>query len=466
MIHRRVRGLSLLHCGAQAVGALVLFWLLVAYFMAFASLGIVGMHRYIVYSLLIFGAFIVYALRSNLWNQDLLRLDSFRCAQMTSRQLIHIAGPLFLFLVATRDYGISRSFLFSYFGLLAGGLFLSNRRLPTFLAELCFRGRRQQRTLLCGMPEDLERIHPWMKRKTAFGMQLLGFASLSPATESHPDFPQPESIDDLEEIIARERINQVILTRPLPPDELNQLIGRCDVAGSRLFVAHNLEEELGRPVRFVRDEGLDFIALREEPLECPFNRLTKRALDVSIALPVIIFVLPWVSLLVWLIHRLQSPGPLLFPQRRTGLHNEQFSILKFRTMDVNHGCEAMQATQDDPRIFVLGRLLRKLSVDELPQFVNVLKGDMSVVGPRPHLSAHDEVFAKVAEVYRVRAFIKPGITGLAQVRGHRGETKTDESVRARVASDLHYLENWSPMLDCLIILRTAWQMIRPHEGAR
>ena len=153
-------------------------------------------------------------------------------------------------------------------------------------------------------------------------------------------------------------------------------------------------------------------------------------------------------------------------QHRTGLHNEHFSILKYRTMHVENGDEAVQATVDDPRIFTLGRLLRKLSIDELPQFINVLRGDMSVVGPRPHMSEHDKAFAKVAEVYRVRAFIKPGITGLAQVRGHRGETKTHESVRARVASDLHYLENWSPMLDLLIILRTAWQMIRPHAGAR
>lgn len=466
MIHQRVRGLSLLHCGAQAVGGLALFWLLVLFFVLFSPVGLADLQRYTVYALLIFGGFLIYTLRSNLWNQDLLHLDSFRCAQMTLRQLIHIAAPLFLFLVATKDLGISRFFLFTYFGLLAGSLFLTNRRLPSLLAELCFRGRRQQKTLLCGMPEDLARIRPWVERKTAFGMQVIGFTALKPIAETQPGLSTWESIDDLEAIIEREKINQVILTRALPPEELNLLSARCDSVGSRLFVVHDLEEQLGRPVRFVRDEGFNFITLREEPLECPLNRLTKRALDICIALPVVIFVLPWVSLLVWLAHRLQSPGSLFFLQRRTGLHNEHFSILKYRTMHVEHRQEALQATENDPRIFTLGQMMRKLSVDELPQFVNVLRGDMSVVGPRPHLFEHDQIFAKVTEAYRVRALVKPGITGLAQVRGHRGETKTDESVRARVASDVHYLENWSPMLDLLIILRTAWQMIRPPAGAR
>lgn len=456
----------LLHSSAQAAGALLLFWLLVLTFSRITFVALADVYQYTVYSLLIAAGFLIFTMRSSLWNLDLLHLDGLRCAQLTLRQMMHISAPLFLFLVATKDLGISRLFLFSYCWLLACCLFLTNRRLPNVLAELCFRGRRQQRTLLCGMPEDFPRVQPWIRRKTSFGMQLCGFAALRSGSGVLPNGTPWESVDDLERILTREKINQVVLTRTLPPAELQSLSARCDTAGSRIFILHDLEEQLGRPVRFIRDEGLNFITLREEPLECPLNRLTKRMLDVCIALPVVLFVLPWVSLLVWLIQQFQSPGPLLFLQHRTGLHHEHFAILKFRTMHVENGDEAMQATVDDPRIFTLGRLLRKLSIDELPQFINVLRGDMSVVGPRPHMSEHDKAFAKVAEVYRVRSFIKPGITGLAQVRGHRGETKTDESVRARVASDLHYLENWSPMLDLLIIFRTAWQMIRPHAGAR
>ncbi len=166
-----------------------------------------------------------------------------------------------------------------------------------------------------------------------------------------------------------------------------------------------------------------------------------------------------------LIHRVQSPGPLFFRQPRTGLHNDEFSIFKYRTMHAGHGRNAEQASAEDDRVFPLGRLLRKLSLDEVPQFINVLKGEMSIVGPRPHLSEHDVMWSKVAHFYRVRSFIKPGITGLAQVRGLRGETRTQEQVRDRLQSDLYYLENWSPSLDWMIILRTAWQIVRPPRSA-
>jgi lipopolysaccharide/colanic/teichoic acid biosynthesis glycosyltransferase len=134
-------------------------------------------------------------------------------------------------------------------------------------------------------------------------------------------------------------------------------------------------------------------------------------------------------------------------------------------MHVNHGDEARQATQNDARVFRLGRWMRKLSIDELPQFINVLKGDMSIVGPRPHMVEHDDMFAKVASTYNVRTLVKPGITGLAQVRGFRGEAITDRDVVQRVESDVYYLENWSLLMDWSIILKTAWQMIAPQKTA-
>jgi lipopolysaccharide/colanic/teichoic acid biosynthesis glycosyltransferase len=249
------------------------------------------------------------------------------------------------------------------------------------------------------------------------------------------------------------------------PEELAALNDRCEDAGARLFVVHDLQERLGRPIRVFKDDGMHVVALRHEPLECPWNRLIKRSIDVSVALCVAVCLLPWASLLVWLIHRFQSGGPLFFRQRRIGLHNEEFWIFKFRTMHVGATAESQQATNDDERIFPLGRWLRRMSIDELPQFLNVLRGEMSIVGPRPHLSEHDLLFARSTQAYRVRTFIKPGITGLAQVRGFRGETRTEQAIRARVQSDLHYVENWSPVLDWLIIFRTAWQMIRPPASA-
>ncbi|MHA3772809.1 sugar transferase [Verrucomicrobiota bacterium sgz303538] len=466
MIHRRVRGLALLHGSAQIALALMAFWGLFGLQFGVLGLGkIARLYSYSVCSLLLVVAFVLYLVRSSLWNEDVLQFDALRSAQTALRQVMHLSAPVFFYLVAAKDHAISRLFLFSYFPILFFVLYLSNRWLPAILARVCFRGRRQQRTLICGWPEDLARIRPWLQRKTALGMQVFGFISLKAQGEDAHGGPTWDTLANLEPLVVENRINQVILTRTLPPAELSTLATRCEELGSRLFALHDLEEQLGRPISFIRDDGLYFFALREEPLECPMNRIIKRALDIAVALPVVCLILPWTSLLVWLIHRIQSPGPLVFRQTRTGLHNEEFAILKYRTMHVNHGRGAAQATVGDPRIFTLGGWLRKLSIDELPQFINVLRGDMSIVGPRPHMSEHDAMFAKVAQFYRVRALIKPGITGLAQVRGYRGETKTDDDVRGRLASDLHYLENWSPMLDCMIIVRTAWQMVRPPGTA-
>lgn len=466
MIHRRVRGLALLHGSAQVCLALIAFWGLLGFEVAVLKIGsLVDVQRYFVYSLLVASALVLYVVRSSLWNESVLHFTALRSAQVAMRQVFHVAAVLFLYLVAVKDQGISRIFLFSYLPLLLAVLYLSNRRLPRVLAQLCFQGRRQQRTLICGMSEDIARIRPWLKRKTALGMQVLGFVALKPQGAGDENGPVWDTVDQLESIIASQRINQVILTRTLSPAELNALDARCEQAGARLFFVHDLEEQVGRSMSYVRDDGLQFFGFREEPLECPLNRIIKRLIDIAVSLPVILFILPWTTLLVWAIHRLQSPGALFFRQRRTGLHNEEFCILKYRTMHVNHGCEAVQATVNDTRIFKLGRWLRKLSIDELPQFINVLQGDMSIVGPRPHLLEHDAAFAKIAHCYRVRALIKPGITGLAQVRGYRGETKTDDQIRGRLASDLHYLENWSPSLDIMIIARTVWQMIRPPASA-
>jgi lipopolysaccharide/colanic/teichoic acid biosynthesis glycosyltransferase len=166
-----------------------------------------------------------------------------------------------------------------------------------------------------------------------------------------------------------------------------------------------------------------------------------------------------------LLQRLQSRGPLFYTQTRAGLQNRHFQIFKFRTMHVQQGGEARQATRGDGRIFPAGRWLRRFSIDEIPQFLNVLRGEMSVIGPRPHLVEHNALFAEQMVNYHVRTLVKPGITGLAQVRGFRGEARTSTEIAQRLASDISYLENWRLVLDVSIIARTAWQMVQPPRTA-
>ena len=191
--------------------------------------------------------------------------------------------------------------------------------------------------------------------------------------------------------------------------------------------------------------------------ETPFtgtNRLVKRLSDIVLASLILVLIAP-LLLAIAIAIKLTSPGPVIFKQRRNGLDGEEIVVYKFRSMRTqDDGDVVQQATKDDPRITPLGRFLRRSSLDELPQFINVLQGRMSIVGPRPHAVAHNEQYRQLIKAYMVRHKVKPGITGWAQIHGHRGETDTIEKMQARVEYDLEYLRNWSLGLDLQIIART------------
>jgi putative colanic acid biosynthesis UDP-glucose lipid carrier transferase len=222
---------------------------------------------------------------------------------------------------------------------------------------------------------------------------------------------------------------------------------------------------LRHSVTHFEDGGFRFIGLREEPLENPLNRFFKRAIDLAIAVPVMLFIFPALTVIVLIAQRLQSPGPLFHVQNRAGMQNRHFKIYKFRTMRPDHDELSRQARPEDERVYPLGKWFRKLSIDEVPQFWNVLCGEMSIVGPRPHLIEHNNQFSRLMENYHVRTFVKPGITGLAQVRGFRGEARDNSDIENRVDCDIEYLENWNISLECVIILRTFAQLIFPPRSA-
>jgi putative colanic acid biosynthesis UDP-glucose lipid carrier transferase len=208
--------------------------------------------------------------------------------------------------------------------------------------------------------------------------------------------------------------------------------------------------------------------LHDEPLEEPLNRAVKRLFDVAVSLPVVVLVFPGLMLVVWLMQRWQAPGPLFYVRPRSGERRVQFSMLKFRSMYVaaaDDKAERRQAQAEDPRIYPLGRFLRRHSLDEFPQFWNVLKGDMSIVGPRPVMPLLDEEFERQVRAYRSKHWVKPGITGLAQSEGFRGEIKTQEQLQERIRLDLYYIAHWSVWLDVQITLKTARQIFFPPQSA-
>jgi putative colanic acid biosynthesis UDP-glucose lipid carrier transferase len=200
-------------------------------------------------------------------------------------------------------------------------------------------------------------------------------------------------------------------------------------------------------------------------LDKEVNKRLKRVFDVVFSLIIIVCLLSWLTPLIAILILLESKGPIFFKQKRNGLNYEEFYCYKFRSMHLNPIADLEQVQKNDPRITRVGKFIRKTSIDELPQFFNVLLGDMSVVGPRPHMVSHTEMYAKSVDKFMVRHFIKPGITGLAQTNGFRGEVETEKDIINRVKYDIFYLENWSLLLDIKIIFATVVNAIKGEKKA-
>jgi putative colanic acid biosysnthesis UDP-glucose lipid carrier transferase len=209
--------------------------------------------------------------------------------------------------------------------------------------------------------------------------------------------------------------------------------------------------------------GVPVVALCETPF-CGYRGVVKRITDVALAMAILVLAAP-IMLAIAVAVTLSSPGPILFKQRRYGLDGEEIIVYKFRTMTVaEDGPQVLQAKRTDARVTAVGRFLRRHSLDELPQLLNVLQGRMSLVGPRPHAIAHNEEYRKLIKGYMIRHKVPPGITGLAQVNGYRGETAQVEEMRARVEYDLEYLRHWSPLLDLKILAVTAMRLLRDEKA--
>jgi len=212
-------------------------------------------------------------------------------------------------------------------------------------------------------------------------------------------------------------------------------------------------------------EDMPVLSLRREPLEDLGNQIRRRIFDVVVSLLVVVFVLSWMVPLVGLAILLESRGPVFFVQARSGKNNRSFPCLKFRSMVKNNSAEHRQATRNDSRVTRVGRFLRRTSIDEFPQFLNVLKGDMSIVGPRPHMLKHTSDYSELLDQFMIRQFVKPGITGWAQVNGYRGETRDLIQMQRRIEHDIWYLENWSLWLDVRIVFMTVFNLFRREANA-
>lgn len=272
-----------------------------------------------------------------------------------------------------------------------------------------------------------------------------------------------------EQIIAtikQKLIDEVFFAKTqIKDEELYNLIQQLDKQAVRIKVIpdfFNFYTQL-KTLSFIGN--IPLLSLRAEPLESLLNRLLKRSFDIIFSILVICFVFSWLFPLLAILIKLESKGPVFFKQQRSGRDNKPFWCYKFRSMKVNDKADIEQAKKGDSRITRIGSIIRKTSIDELPQFFNVLKGNMSVVGPRPHMLKHTEQYAAMVDKYMIRHFVKPGITGWAQVHGYRGEINNVQDIEKRVEYDIWYIENWSLVLDIQIILLTIYNIIKGEKNA-
>ena len=293
------------------------------------------------------------------------------------------------------------------------------------------------------------------------GTFFKGDADISPSTPSY----QAE-MRRLKEWLPSHPVQELYCGLPsVCKDDVLSLIRYCENNMIRFYSVPNVRNYLKRQLQLTLLGEVPVLSIRREPLQNPMNRLVKRTFDLLCSSLFLVTVFPFLYIIVGAVIKLTSPGPIFFKQERNGENGKIFWCYKFRSMKVNKDSDTLQATKDDPRKTKFGNFLRKSNLDEMPQFINVFLGDMSIVGPRPHMLKHTEEYSHLIDKYMMRHLVKPGITGWAQVTGFRGETKELSQMEGRVRRDLWYIENWTFLLDLRIMFMTVANMFKGEKNA-
>lgn len=328
------------------------------------------------------------------------------------------------------------------------------------------RGFNFTRVVIVGTNRSAERLCEELESDRGFGYRVLGFFDDDPQKTFSQNKRYIGSIESLPKFVADNDVNQIYYTLPEPESgKMQHVVKTADDNCAEFFYVPAADPSLGRSYTLHSIGAMPVLAGRHNPLKNPFNAAVKRAFDFTMSSIFLVTVYPFVYIPIAIAIKLTSPGPIYFRQQRTGYEGKSFDCLKFRTMHVNKDADTCQATPNDKRKTPLGNFLRKSSLDELPQFINVWKGDMSIVGPRPHMLKHTEDYSKLIDRYMVRHLVKPGITGWAQVNGYRGVTDQLWKMEKRVECDVWYIEHWTFLLDLKIMVRTVLNVFKGEQNA-
>jgi Undecaprenyl-phosphate glucose phosphotransferase len=385
-----------------------------------------------------------------------------RRRSQVARALIALFGIAALFIIVQGGMiYLSRIFLLYFYGLSAVALIINHSR-------LVHKQRHSKRSvIIVGAGKAGSRFYHNIIADPYSGYQIVGFLDDNGA-DSELQHLILGTLKDFENVSARHTIDEVIIALPKTSEQsLAEFISTCENKLIRVNVIPNDYAALDGRRIIEHVGGFSLVRLREAPLDRTFNKIVKRTFDVIFSCVVLVCIFPIAVIVFGVLIKLGSRGPIFFRQVRTGEDGKDFTCYKFRTMrqQPRELSDSLQATSDDARLTAIGRFMRRTNLDELPQFINVLRGEMSVVGPRPHMIKHTEDYKRIINNYMLRHFVKPGITGWAQINGLRGETETPDKMDQRVRYDIYYIDNWTFTFDLYIIWRTIISMLRGDKNA-
>lgn len=375
-------------------------------------------------------------------------------------------GILFL-LVIIAFFPFSKEVLFS--GKAVAYFMVSSFSLITIFKYLLFyylkkyrvvTGSNYRNTVIIGYTPESVRLKKLFETRIDYGYRFLGFFS-----DKKTNSNIKGKLDTLNNFILDNNVDEIYCSlNEMSNDQLKKLVQFADDNGKTIKFIPDAKQIFSKNLKMEYYEVFPVLSLQKTLLHDPLTKAFKRGFDIVFSTIVIVGVLSWLTPLLAIAIRIESKGPIFFKQGRPGIDEKEFFCYKFRSMQINITTEK-EASKNDPRVTKIGRVLRKTSLDEMPQFINVLLGDMSVVGPRPHLWSQNKAYANRINRYMVRHYVKPGITGLAQVRGFRGEIETDEDMINRIKYDVFYIENWSLILDIKIIIQTVVNIFKGEDKA-
>jgi putative colanic acid biosynthesis UDP-glucose lipid carrier transferase len=328
------------------------------------------------------------------------------------------------------------------------------------------KGYNYRTVLLIGYNDNLQNLIDKVYLNPNYGFKVAGiFSNMQPNKLSSNYYLG--ALNMVFDYLKEHNVDELIVSVDASESEfITKLMRYADNNMIRVRIIPRFSEYLHQNFSIDYVENIPILQMRKEPLQSFTNRVLKRAFDIVFSLGVTLFLFSWLFPILAIIIKLTSKGPVFFKQERTGKDGASFQCYKFRSMTVNKNSDELQATKNDKRITPFGAFMRKTSIDELPQIFNVLKNEMSLVGPRPHMLKHTDEYRMSVDKFMVRHFAKPGVTGWAQINGFRGETKRVKDMENRAQADIWYIENWSFLLDLKIVLSTAFHMFyKPDENA-